>query len=257
MNVFGQGGYDIRLEWSAEGVTALGDECPVLVVVDVLSFSTTVDLALMRGGWILPMRWGDPDASEAARRAGAMLPDEHGWSLRPFSVLSTPPGMLIALPSPNGATLCTLAAGTEARVLTACLRNARAVAEVALALAKGSPVGVVPSGERWGFGVGAPPDSVGSLRPCVEDHLGAGAVVDALIAAGARWPSPEASMAARAYRAAGPDLGAVVAGSSSGAELREAGRGGDVDLAVAVNRSSVAPLLVEGVFQDAVRRQVR
>ncbi|WP_199430074.1 2-phosphosulfolactate phosphatase [Qaidamihabitans albus] len=254
MNVFGQGGHDIRLEWSAEGVAALGGECPVLVVVDVLSFSTTVDLALGRGGRVLPLPWGDADAARAAKQAGALLPDERGWPLRPFSVLTTPPGTFLALPSPNGATLCTLAAETGAHVLTACLRNARAVAEVANALAGGRPTGVIPAGERWDTGLAARDGAIGPLRPCVEDHLGAGAVVDALLGLGVQWPSPEASLAARAFRAAGPDVGAVVAGSASGQELREAGHGGDVDLAIAVNRSPVAPLLVEGSFQDVTHR---
>ncbi|WP_106178940.1 2-phosphosulfolactate phosphatase [Prauserella shujinwangii] len=250
MSVFGQGGYDVRLEWSAEGVRALGEDCRVLVVVDVLSFSTTVDLALMRGGRLMPLRWGDQAAADAARRAGAILPDERGWPVRPFSVLSTPPGTFLALPSPNGATLCTLAAEAGARVLTGCLRNAKAVAELAYALADGTPIGVIPAGERWGVNMRSQTVTTGTLRPCVEDHLGAGAIVDALLGAGAQWPSPEAALAARAFRAAGPDVGAVVAGSASGKELREAGHGGDVDLAIAVNRSSVAPLLVDGVFQN-------
>ncbi|WP_440899807.1 hypothetical protein [Actinosynnema sp.] len=40
--VFGQQGCRVRLEWGGEGVSALGGECAVLVVVDVLSFSTAV-----------------------------------------------------------------------------------------------------------------------------------------------------------------------------------------------------------------------
>ncbi|SFP96535.1 2-phosphosulfolactate phosphatase [Amycolatopsis arida] len=247
--IFGQSGHDIRLEWSAEGVAALGRECAVLVVVDVLSFSTTVDLAVSRGGRVRPLRWGDSAARAAAAAEGATVPDEHGHTLRPSWVLRTPPGAYIAVASPNGATLCLAAAETGAEVLAGCLRNARAVAAEARVRAAGQPIGVVPAGERWQVDVLAPAGTVGPLRPCVEDHLGAGAIVDALIGLGLRWPSPEASLAARAFRAAGPDVGSVVAGSASGKELIDAGYGGDVDLAIGVNRSTVAPRLVNGVFQ--------
>lgn len=248
-NVFRQSGHDIRLEWSVEGVEALAPECGVLVIVDVLSFSTTVDLVLHRGGRVRPARWGNAGDIAAARAAGATVPDETGRKLRPSTVRTTPPGSFLALSSPNGAALSLAAAEAGAQVLTGCLRNAKAVARLARALADDQPIGIIPAGERWGVDLSGR-QTDGPLRPCVEDHLGAGAIVDALIALGVQWPSPEGSLAARAFRAAGPDVGAVVAGSSSGHELREQGLGADVDFAIAVNRSTVAPYLVDGAFQD-------
>ncbi|WP_370947717.1 hypothetical protein AB5J62_09210 [Amycolatopsis sp. cg5] len=50
MGYWGQDGFDVRLEWGREGVETLGAACAVLVIVDVLSFSTTVDLIVSRGG---------------------------------------------------------------------------------------------------------------------------------------------------------------------------------------------------------------
>ncbi|WP_240687361.1 2-phosphosulfolactate phosphatase [Amycolatopsis suaedae] len=238
----GQHGHGIRVEWGAEGVTALAAECAVLVVVDVLSFSTTVDITLGRGAHVLPVRWRDDAALEAAKRAGAVPAGEWEWSLRPASVVQIPAGTLLALPSPNGATLTVAAARTGRHVFAGCLRNAKAVAAAAHALAGDEPVGVVPAGERW--------RKDGTLRPSAEDLIGAGAIVDALQSAGARRPSVEAALAARAYRAAGPDVGAVVTGSSSGKELLSAGHVRDVDLAIAVNTSTVAPYLDGGVFVD-------
>ncbi|MBN6037341.1 2-phosphosulfolactate phosphatase [Amycolatopsis sp. 195334CR] len=255
MSIFGQPGHDIRLEWGEEGITALGAECAVLVVVDVLSFSTTVDIALSRGARVLPVRWRDERGIEAARAAGAIPAGEWEWSLRPASVLTIPAGTLLALPSPNGATLCAMAANAGTQVLTGCLRNARAVARMARVLAQGGPIGVVPAGERWGVDVLTDLGTTGTLRPSAEDLLGAGAIVDALITAGAQWPSAEASLAARAYRAAGPDVGAVVASSSSGKDLSQAGHMRDVDLAIAVNSSKMAPYLDEGVFVDVTPRR--
>ncbi|OZM71700.1 hypothetical protein CFN78_18735 [Amycolatopsis antarctica] len=249
MDVFGQAGHDIRMEWSMEGISALAADCVVLVVVDVLAFSTTVDLALHRGSRVRPVRWDDPADVAAAKAEGATVPDERGWKLRPSTVHTTAPGTYLALPSPNGAALSKAAADTGRHVLTGCLRNARAVARLARTLAEDAPIGVIPAGERWGVDL-AGTHTEGPLRPCAEDHLGAGAIVDALIALGVQWPSPEASLAARAFRAAGPDVGAVVAGSSSGQELRAKGLGADVDLAIAVNRSEVAPFLVRGDFVD-------
>ncbi len=106
--MFAQDGYDLRVEWGAEGVAGLGRECAVLVIVDVLSFSTTVDLVTGQGGRVRPVRW-----------RGGRVP-------RPAAV-GPDPGLL-DLPSPNGATLCAAAAGTGATVLVGCLRNATAAA---------------------------------------------------------------------------------------------------------------------------------
>ncbi|PXY20291.1 hypothetical protein BAY59_31095 [Prauserella coralliicola] len=107
----------------------------------------------------------------------------------------------------DGATLSAEAAATGAHVLTACLRNAHAVA------------------------------------------VGAGAVVAALLDLGARRPSPEASLAALAWRAAGPEAGALVAGSASGRELRENGHGRLVGHATAAGCSRVVPRLTSGVYE--------
>lgn len=86
---------------------------------------------------------------------------------------------MVELPSPNGSNLCFLAAETGAHVLAACLRNASAVARRAQEL--GQTIGVIPGGERWGLDIlNAGPREFGPLRPCVEDYLGAGAVLAAL-----------------------------------------------------------------------------
>ena len=240
--VFRQDGYDIRLEWGAEGVDALAEHCGVLVVVDVMSFGTAVDVAVSRGARILPLPWGDARAAAAAKAAGAVLGGERSWSLRPSSLLDIPAGTLLALVSPNGATLTTKAARTGTRVLAGCLRNARSVAGQALAAAGGRPVGVIAAGERWGVD-GRP------MRPCVEDQLGAGAIVAAMLVLGGGTPSPEALLASRAALAT-DDLDDVLAGCSSGRELIGAGRPQDVELASELDVSVVAPVLVDGVLTD-------
>lgn len=240
--VFTQDGYDIRLEWGAEGVATLAEHCGALVIVDVLSFSTSVDIAVGRGARILPLPWRDERAAAAAKAAGAVLGGERSWSLRPSSLLDIPAGTLLALASPNGATLATKAAATGTRVLAGCLRNARSVAGQALATAGGRPVGVVPAGERWDVD-GRP------LRPCVEDLLGAGAIVAAMLVLGGGIASPEALMASRAALAT-DDLAAAVVGCSSGRELIAHGRPQEVELAAELDVSTAAPVLVDGVLAD-------
>ncbi|MEU6646389.1 2-phosphosulfolactate phosphatase [Saccharomonospora sp. NPDC046836] len=221
MRVFEQDGYAVRLEWGAEGIAALAAQCAVLVVVDVLSFSTRVDLAVAGGEAVVPVRW---DAEP-------------------------PPGPAVALRSPNGATLSADAAAAGAHVFTACLRNAAAVAQAALPLAGNAPIGVIPAGERWGVHVFAEPGSTGPLRPCVEDHLGAGTVVTALTDLGAGPASPEALLAALSVRAAGSGLAELVRASASGRELRGHGHGELVDDAVALGASRMAPRLVDGQYR--------
>ena len=239
MGIWEQTGHDVRLDWGAEGVAALGRECAVLVVVDVLSFSTTTDLVVGRGGRVLPVRWRDERGVAQARAAGAVIAGEGAFTLRPSSVTEIPPGTLLALPSPNGATLCDAAAATGARVLAGCLRNASAVAAKAHGL--GGPVGLIAAGERWGVNIFGEGGTFGPLRPCAEDQMGAGAIAAALSGLGLSL-SPEAALAARSVDVA------ALASCVSGRELTESGHGADVTLAAQLDVSDAAPVLSEGVL---------
>ncbi|WP_367131439.1 2-phosphosulfolactate phosphatase [Saccharothrix sp. HUAS TT1] len=234
--MFAQEGSRLRLEWGAEGVAALGGQCAVLVVVDVLSFSTAVDVVVARGGSVRPVRWAD--------RASAARPADPSWTLRPSSLVSVPTGVELELASANGATLCSLAASTGAVVLAGCLRNASAVAAAARELAAGGPIGVVPGGERWGVTISESGEG-GPLRPAVEDLLGAGAVVASLLGYGSA--SVEAALAAEVF--ARSSVADVLAGCVSGRELIAAGHAGDVALASEVDVSTAVPRLTDGVLR--------
>jgi 2-phosphosulfolactate phosphatase len=232
-----QAAYDVRCEWGRHGVELLARECAVVVIVDVLSFCTSVDVAVGRGARVLPQRWHNPYAAREAATHGAVPAgprDGAGPSLRPSSLLDLAAGTLLALPSPNGATLCAAAACHDVPVLAGCLRNATAVAAAAQDV--GGPVGVVPAGERW-------PDD--TLRVAAEDALGAGAVIVAL---GHGSHSPEAELVAAQFTAAAARLPDVLAGLASGRELVADGYGADVDLAAAHDVSTAAPRLVDGVL---------
>ncbi|MFD0823622.1 2-phosphosulfolactate phosphatase, partial [Micromonospora zhanjiangensis] len=177
-DVFAQPGAGVRFDWGPAGAAELGRVCAALVVVDVLSFTTAVDVAVGRGIRVHPFPWG-AQAAEYALRVGAVaavgrnaVTADHPWSLSPAALWAAPVVPDLVLPSPNGATICAAASATGLPVLAAGLRNAAAVGRWLLRQGYGSadtPIGVVASGERW---------SDGTLRPCVEDQLGAALVLD-------------------------------------------------------------------------------
>ncbi|WP_431905933.1 2-phosphosulfolactate phosphatase [Micromonospora carbonacea] len=247
--VHAQPGSGARFDWGLAGAAELGRVCAVLVVVDVLSFTTAVEVAVARGMRVHPFPWGE-QAAEYARRVGAVAAvgrrqatPEQPWSLSPAALRTAPAVADLVLPSPNGSAISAAASATGLPVVAACLRNARAVGRWLTDQGYGSidaPVGVVASGERW-------PD--GSLRPCVEDQLGAACVLDALSGVPGGL-SVEAAMALAAL-AATPDVPAAVRGCVSGRELVEGGFGGDVEVAVQVGVSGVVPVLRRGVFSAA------
>ncbi|WP_330230349.1 class I SAM-dependent methyltransferase [Nocardia sp. NBC_00508] len=61
-----QSGSGIRVEWGQAGARALGPHSAALVVVDVLSFTTAVSVAVGAGTAVLPYPWRDGGAEEFA-----------------------------------------------------------------------------------------------------------------------------------------------------------------------------------------------
>ncbi|MFI1940814.1 2-phosphosulfolactate phosphatase [Streptomyces purpureus] len=244
-----QTGHGVRFEWGPEGAERLATGVDCVVVVDVLSFTTSVTVAVEAGTRVFPYRWRDATAAAFAERNGADLAvgrREAGpaspWSLSPAALRGAPFTPRLVLPSPNGSAIS--ASAGEAVVVAGALRNAKAVADWLARQGYGTPerpVAVIASGERW-------PD--GSLRPAVEDLLGAGAVVAALQEHVGDALSPEASVVAAAFRST-PDVVAAVTAGSSGRELVAYGFAQDVAVATEVDGCAVVPVLVEGAFTAA------
>lgn len=229
-----QAGFDVRCEWGLAGIEALAPTSDVVVVVDVLSFTTCVAIAVANGAAVLPYRFRDETASDFAAQSGALLASSrggHGYSLSPASLLDIPAETRLVLPSPNGATISLAAQGT--RTVAASLRNATAAARAATGF--GARIAVVPCGEKW-------PD--GSLRPALEDWLGAGAVIAALNGS----KSPE-EMAAERLFAAGDELMDLVKSCASAREIIDRGFAADVELAAELDCSDVVPALTNGEFR--------
>src|ERR1041385_3334060 len=112
MPFYDQSAFDIRCEWGQKGVEVLAGNSDVIIIVDVFSFSTAVDVAVARGATIFPYRWKDETALEYAKTLDAELVDatrsKGSWSLSPASLISVPAGTKLVLPSSNGATLSLL-----------------------------------------------------------------------------------------------------------------------------------------------------
>jgi 2-phosphosulfolactate phosphatase len=136
MPPFDQSRYQVRLEWGADGLARLAPS-DIVVVVDVLRFSTTVTDAVAHGGAV---PWSDAE-------------------------------------SINGARIARAAAETDAIVLLGCLRNASAVAAAVLAeqVRRGvrTSVAIIAGGELSGgdlrfaaedqLGAGAVVDALAAL----------------------------------------------------------------------------------------------
>jgi 2-phosphosulfolactate phosphatase len=235
---FDQQAYDIRCEWGLHGAAVLAPICDAIVVVDVHSFTTAVSVAVNRGGVVFPYRWKDDSRIAFAQEVGAFLAGPRGagtYSLSPLSLNSVKSGERIVLPSPNGSTI-SLATG-DTPTYAGCLRNAHAVARAAMS--HGPRIGVIPCGERW--------SDDATLRPALEDLIGAGAVIAELH--GTR--SPEATAAVWAFEGAATTLVETIGACASGKELIERGHSEDVAIACDLGADAIAPRLVGGAYMAA------
>ncbi len=242
-----QTSYRVRFDWGPTGAQAIAEGADVAVVIDVMSFTTTLCVAVERGMTVLPFRWRDERAAAYAEERSATLavgrlearalPEGAGVSLSPAAMARVSGVDRIVLPSPNGSSISFGLAESGAAVAGACLRNRRAVAD--WIAARGGTVAVVAAGERW-------PD--GSLRPASEDLWGAGAVLALLPRDDL---SQEARLAADAFLAVEASLADAVHGCASGVELTAAGFPEDVDVAAELDVSDVVPVLSDGEFAPA------
>ena len=205
---FDQSAYQVRFEWGVDGLARLAPS-DVVVVVDVLRFSSTVVQAVERGESV---------ALDASARAVSI----------------------------NGAAVAAAAADGSATVLLGALRNAGAVARAVLAMQHDrgtrTSIAVIACGELASAEPGAP------LRFAVEDLLGAGAVIDALSDLGIDHSSPDAAVAGEGFRALRRATKHLLTASGSGRELDARGRGHEVLAAAAVDAASAVPVLRDGMF---------
>jgi 2-phosphosulfolactate phosphatase len=245
-----QPGYRIRFDWGLRGAEGIALDADIAVVIDVLSFTTTLSVALDAGMTVFPYNGPYEAATAYADSHDAVLAVKRldrsagEISLSPGSVREASGVSRLVLPSPNGSTVSFELQHRVPTVLAASLRNAAAVTDW-IRREHDSPstvIAVIAAGERW---------ADGSLRPAIEDLWGAGAVIAPLRAAGWDDCSPEAHVAADAFEQVAAILPERLVACASGRELIDRGFGEDVTIAAEIGQSVAVPRLAKAAFTDA------
>ncbi|MEV5960233.1 2-phosphosulfolactate phosphatase [Kribbella sp. NPDC051952] len=238
---YAQDGFRVGFDWGPTGAAAVPGS--IVAVVDVLSFTTAVTVAVDLGIDVYPYRWRDETAVAYAKQYDATLAvgrSEAGpgdISLSPATIRQAQGVERLVLPSPNGSTISQQLSDSGATVIAVSLRNRQAAADwvnTRLAADPDLKVVAIAAGERW---------KDGSLRPAVEDLWGAGGFLSALQSDSL---SPEARAAAAAYRDAQPQLPAMLHDCAGGRELTQYGFAQDVAIAAELDSSSSVPVLKDG-----------
>lgn len=234
------------------GARAAAERGDIVIIVDVLSFSSAVTTAVGYGAEVRPYRPPvDEEAKACAEKLGAELVAGRaearrvgGHSLSPLTYTPADAGKRFVLCSPNGAA-CAQLAGSAPALLVGCLLNASAVAEVANRLRRElrANVTVVPCGEKWADAR----EGENQLRPGIEDYIGAGMILSGLEGS----LSPEAMVCKATYENVRGRIGELVAACASGHELREKGFGEDVEFCVRTDVSRAVPIMRDGRFVNA------
>src|SRR2546430_644752 len=88
-----QAPHGVRFDWGPIGAKALAPSSACLVVVDVLSFTTAVNVAVEAGTRVFPYPWRDESAASFAAQNDASLAvpraaltNASPWSLSPASL---------------------------------------------------------------------------------------------------------------------------------------------------------------------------
>jgi 2-phosphosulfolactate phosphatase len=245
--LFNQAPYDCRLEWGRRGAREAAERGDILIIVDVLSFSSTVVSALNHGALIYPYP-PNLNGKEYARMieaeyilGRAEAGREGKPTLSPVSFNEVHGEKKFVLSSVNGAYCTWIASGVPA-LLAGSLLNASSAASAANKLSKelNASITVIPCGEQWHDVT----DYDDTLRPSVEDYLGAGAILSYLNGN----KSPEAQVCENAFLGSRPLISELLWECGSGRELRERGFEEDVKHCSRVNVFDVVPLLVDDHF---------
>jgi 2-phosphosulfolactate phosphatase len=244
-NVYDQSPFQCRMEWGVRGVEEASARGDIIIIVDVLSFSSAVTTAIHHGAVIYPFpRVGDIETfgksvdaevllgRKEAREAGK--PSLSAPSFRSDSI----EGKKFVLSSLNGAT-CAKASQKVPALLVGCLLNVSSVARVANQIQKemNANITVIACGERWH----GSDEEHRELRPAVEDYLGAGAILEKLDGT----KSPEAKVCISAFQNSKSNLAELIWNCSSGRELRAINFEDDVSYPSQIDLFQDVPVLVE------------
>ena len=103
MEWFSQDKFDVRLEWGLPAIDYLAGNADCVMIVDVMSFSTCVSLAVENGARIYPYPWKDESAIEYGMKVGAKTASSDrrfsgkGYSLSPASIRNISEGETLTI----------------------------------------------------------------------------------------------------------------------------------------------------------------
>ncbi|HYK73492.1 MAG TPA: 2-phosphosulfolactate phosphatase [Pseudoneobacillus sp.] len=250
MYYYDQSPYSVRVEWGRRGAREAAERGDIVIIVDVLSFSTTVITALENGAIIYPYP-PHLNGKDYATKIGAEYILGRAESaklgiptLSPVSFHKGHSNMKYVLTSLNGA-FCTWIAAKVPALLVGSIVNASSVAIVANQIRKETKanITVVPCGEQWDD----VRDQENSLRPAMEDYLGAGAILSYLDGD----LSPEGEVCVGAFQQSKAKLNDLIWDCGSGRELRERGFEDDVSHSSRLNVFQTVPILKVDQFVPA------
>ncbi|MEH7495624.1 2-phosphosulfolactate phosphatase [Neobacillus niacini] len=245
--MFSQSPYACRMEWGRRGAREAAERGDIIIIVDILSFSSTVVSALYFNAVIYPY---PPyvDGKEYAKKVNAEYilgraeaAKAGNPTLSPVTFTEEHSNKKYVLSSLNGA-FCTWIGSKAKALFVGSLLNAAAVASAAnrLRLKTKANITVILCGEQWSSGR----EEEDTLRPAMEDYIGAGAILSYLEGE----KSPEAEVCMGAFLQAKPKLDALIWDSGSGRELRERGFAADVEHCSRLNVYQSVPILKEDHF---------
>jgi 2-phosphosulfolactate phosphatase len=216
----------------------------VSIVIDELRASSTIVTALERGATAVVPAVNVAEARRFAAPGGDLLAGERNIVTPPRFDFGNSPveiqradltGRRLVLSTRNGTAVLRGLRG-DGVTLIGCLLNATACARAAVAIARetGSPIGIVCAGRFGGF--------------AIDDALTAGLLVERIVvAADGALELTEAAGAARHLWQTTPDLEGAFRASISGRLLAGLGLAHDTAFCLAVDSSTVVPVLVRDV----------
>jgi 2-phosphosulfolactate phosphatase len=237
--IFAQSPHKLKLDWGWRGCASAAARGEIIVIVDVLRFSTACAAATARDISIVPAAM-DEQLEALARDYRAELPPPGFSRLSPDAYEQLVPGTRLVVKSPNGATCARLSEGAP-HVLIGALVNASTVARRITELTSSTSLSttVIACGERW-----SDEHADGKRRFAIEDYLGAGAIISMLHGD----KSAEAIVCESAFLACKDRLSELTKDCASGRELIDRRLQRDVEVAATLDLFDVAPELHDGVI---------
>jgi 2-phosphosulfolactate phosphatase len=245
--MFSQSPYSCRVEWGKRGAREAAERGDIIIIVDVLSFSSTVISALRYGAILYPCpphldgkEYAEKmDAEYILGRAEAAKIGKP--TLSPVSFQPEHANRKYVLSSLNGA-FCTWMASNVPALLIGSLLNATSAAAAAneLRVQTKANITVIPCGEQWSD----VKEYEDTLRPSIEDYLGAGAILSNLKGE----KSPEAEVCMGAFQNAKQKIKELIWDSGSGRELRARGFVEDVIHCSRLDAYQTVPILNKDHF---------